>query len=76
MDYVIGRNNIPLAFEGKLMDCLESIINPSIILTDANGFANFNGTDVWSDGENIYYSNGYNQYVLNKSTSTWTTLKW
>ncbi len=76
MDYVIGRNNIPLVFDGKLMDCLDSIIRPSITLTDANGFANFDGHNVWSDGENVYYSKGYDQYVLNKSTSTWSPVKW
>jgi len=76
MEYVIGRNNVPLAYNGKLMDCLESIIRPSITLTGANGFANFDGHEVWSDGENVYYSKGYDQYVLNKSTSTWSPVKW
>ena len=31
---------------------------------------------VWTDGENIYYSNGTMQYKLNKETSTWVEQKW
>jgi len=31
---------------------------------------------IWDDGENVYYSNGANQYVLNKSTSTWEPKTW
>ena len=41
-----------------------------------NGLSSFNGEFVWTDGENIYYSYGSNQYVLNKSTSTWTAKTW
>ena len=36
----------------------------------------FNGSSVWTDGDNIYYSNQSNQYVLNKSTSTWSSKSW
>lgn len=44
-----------------------------------NGLSIFNGEDVWSDGENIYYSNnqmGGGQYVLNKTTNTWSQKTW
>ena len=41
-----------------------------------NGLTNFNGSHIWTDGENIYYSNGSNHYVLDKSTSTWSTKSW
>ena len=41
-----------------------------------NGLTSFDGNYIWSDDENIYYSNGETQYVLNKSTSTWTTKTW
>ena len=39
------------------------------------------GSHIWSDGDNIYYSyiDGtyrINQYVLDKSTSTWSTKTW
>ena len=41
------------------------------------GLTNFQGEYyLWSDGENIYYSNSSNQYILNKSTSTWETKTW
>ena len=34
------------------------------------------GVVIWTDGENIYYSSGTDQYVLNRSTSTWETKTW
>ena len=30
----------------------------------------------WTDGENIYYSSGSDQYVLDKATSTWQEKTW
>lgn len=36
----------------------------------------FDGTNIWTDGTDIYYSSGTNQYVLDKSTSTWSTKTW
>lgn len=43
-----------------------------------NGLTNFNGMDIWNDGENIYYSGGSesSQYVLDKATSTWSAKTW
>ena len=40
------------------------------------GLTSLNGTNVWTDGENIYYSNNTTQYVLDKETSTWTVKTW
>lgn len=40
------------------------------------GLTNFDGSSVWTDGENIYYSSSTTQYVLDKSTSNWTTKTW
>ena len=40
------------------------------------GLTSFGGIDVWTDGDNVYYSNGINQYVLDKSTSTWSAKTW
>ena len=41
------------------------------------GLTNFDGENIWTDGDNIYYSYGLiNQYVLDKSTSTWSEKKW
>ena len=47
------------------------------------GLTNFNGYDVWTDGENVYYSNDsydpgtvVGQYILDKNTSTWTPKTW
>lgn len=40
------------------------------------GITSLDGNQVWSDGENIYYSyNGY-QYIYDKSTSTWSNKTW
>ena len=47
-----------------------------------NGLSNFIGSKVWTDGENVYYSNTNSssgtvgQYVLNRATSTWTEKTW
>ena len=40
------------------------------------GLTNFYGENIWTDGKNIYYSSSSNQYVLDKSTSTWSTKTW
>lgn len=34
------------------------------------------GSNVWSDGDNLYYSVSTNQYVLDVSTHTWSTMTW
>ena len=31
---------------------------------------------IWTDGSDIYYSDASNQYVLDKSTSTWSAKTW
>jgi len=31
---------------------------------------------MWTDGKNIYYSNGPQHYILDKATSTWNTKTW
>ena len=41
-----------------------------------NGLTAFWGWNVWTDGTNIYYSNGSQQYILDKATSTWSTKTW
>ena len=41
-----------------------------------SGFTNFNGSNIWTDGTDIYCSRGTNQYVLDKATSTWTAKTW
>ena len=40
------------------------------------GKTSFSGDGIWTDGENIYYSNSTNQYVLNRETSTWESKSW
>ena len=40
------------------------------------GLTGFIGSSIWTDGENIYHSNGSRQYVLDKETSTWSAKTW
>ena len=41
------------------------------------GLTNFFGKNIWTDGENIYYSDGTSaQYVLDKSTGEWSEKTW
>ena len=37
-----------------------------------NGYPIINGSNTWTDGDNIYYSQVAYQYVLDKAASTWT----
>ncbi len=41
-----------------------------------NGFDDINGENIWTDGENIYYSENDEQYKLNKETNTWEEISW
>lgn len=41
-----------------------------------NGLTNFTGSNIWTDGTNIYCGNGNNHYILDKATSTWSTKTW
>lgn len=35
-----------------------------------------NRTYIWTDGSNVYYSNGLSQKVLDRATSTWNPKEW
>ena len=41
-----------------------------------NGLTSFDGSHIWTDGENTYYSNFDEQYKLNKETLTWEPFLW
>lgn len=41
-----------------------------------NGLTDFDSHGIWRDGNNVYYSYGSDQYVLDKSTSTWSPKTW
>jgi hypothetical protein len=41
-----------------------------------NGVSNLNAENIWSDGENTYYSNGTSHYKLQKDTRTWESITW
>lgn len=40
------------------------------------GLSSFNGDNIWTDGTNIYHSQGSTQYVLNRTTNTWVPKTW
>ena len=40
------------------------------------GLSNFNKENVWTDGNNTYYSYNSNQYILDEDKSTWITKYW
>ncbi len=41
-----------------------------------NGLTNFRGGDVWTDGENIYYSYNSKQFILDIETHIWEEKIW
>ena len=41
-----------------------------------SGLTSFRGSYIWSDGNDIYYSRGTTQKILNKATSTWSDKTW
>ena len=41
-----------------------------------SGLTDFDGSDVWTDGTKIFYSQDQKQYQLDKSTSTWVSQTW
>ena len=40
------------------------------------GLTDFNGENIWTDGDNIYYTANSTTYILDKSTSTWNPKTW
>ena len=55
---------------------LEKIIFTGIEKFSWNGLNDFDGKNVWTDGENIYYSYRDEHLILNKKTNTWETKVW
>ena len=41
-----------------------------------NGQDYFYGENVWTDGVNNYVSSGYESYILDESTLTWSSISW
>ena len=60
----------------KLYAILEE--NPNLTWTTMNwnGLSSFNALNIWSDGTNIYYSSGTEQYILDKNNHTWLEMTW
>lgn len=81
MEIVIGRNNIALAYDGKLMSREIPMVFSLSPMTWINppGTSSSslqNGKYVWSDGEHVYYSAGSVQKVLDIPTHTWYDKEW
>lgn len=85
-DAVVAKGSTPTS--KSLSDVVEAIGNiqgGSVIehpndtfveVTFTGVMTSLSGNDIWTDGENIYYSNGSNQYIFNKSASTWSRKIW
>lgn len=78
MEAVIGRNNIALAYNGKLMS---PNLGPNWVPVTFNGFQSlsgqpFLGQHVWNFNGNTYYSYKEDQYILEPSTRTWIPKVW
>lgn len=69
----------PRGADGKVLYMLgsakpkESAFSGRWIPVSWSGLSSFNGTDIWTDGVNIYRSNGSSHYVLNPNTRTWSS---
>ena len=42
----------------------------------AENWPPMDGFNIWTDGENVYYSDGVDQCILDKATSTWSPKTW
>ena len=45
-------------------------------ITSFYGLDSFYGSCIWTDGENYYYSNRSDQYLLDIETNTWSSIQW
>ena len=72
--------NIPSGSSVKLQSikaCTVKSLTGNIEPISWSKLSSINSTNVWTDGDNIYYSNGSSShYVLDKATSTWKIKKW
>lgn len=68
-----------LTYNGRPIDCGSLRGNYASApkeWTFPSDVTSFIGNRVWTDGSNIYYSQGSTQLVLNKSTGVWTKKTW
>ena len=65
-----------LTFNGKRLDCSNLLVTDTFNEKAWNRWANIDGSYVWKLGSDIYYSNGTEQYVLDRSTSHWVPKTW
>lgn len=76
------ENSTDLVTSGGVYTALEEKIDRHYNTTDVfmpvefNGFTGVGGSSIWTDGTNIYYSHGLDQYVFDKATLTWYQKEW
>lgn len=70
---IVTVSTMPITADTTFYAVLENV-DFSPITWD--GLTDFLGMQIWTDGEDIYYSSGNNQYVLNKDTSVWEEKTW
>ena len=80
----VGSNSRP-AYNGSDLAFYSDIQNKKVttktgrriwITKTWNGLTYFSSNNIWTDGENIYYSYDNTHCVLDKATSTWITKTW
>ena len=71
---IVSLNTTPIKSDVTFYALLEEL--PGFEKMTWNGYSRIYGPDVWTDGSNIYYSSGSNQYVLDVETSTWEEKTW
>lgn len=55
---------------------IAEILRDNWAVTSFNGLDSFTGNQIWSDGENTYYSKSSDQFILNSETKTWIPIQW
>lgn len=68
-DYIVTKDIILYAI-------LEKNILTGVEEFSWNGLNDFDGENVWIDGECVFYSYGNEHFILNKETNTWKTKVW
>lgn len=74
-EWAVGNEKIDKQYESEDKGCFDGSLSDKTW----SGLTSLYGDCIWTDGENIYYSSsgtGTPQYILDKSTSTWSAKTW
>jgi hypothetical protein len=74
-----SREKIDKVFQNKIVSTKPQINKENLSKWETKtwtGLTGFGGSNIWTDGENIYYSYEQKNYVLDKATSIWIPKVW